>query len=221
MKNKAILAVSIALAFFAALTLGSARLQAQDAQSATTPGNNNVDPAAQAAAAQMVPAQAFLDAAIDARKMQPGQQIKATLSDTVHLKNGTELPKGTALVGTIANDSAQRGSRATLALRFTQAEVKGGQAIPIEATIVGVAPPFDESASDYSRVEPAPAWDGTAIQVDDEDVLSGLDMHSKIDGNNSAVFVSTRKDDVKLPERTQLSLAIGAEGAGETNAGSL
>lgn len=215
MKSKAILTVSIAFAFSAALYPGFARSQAaQETQSASTE-----NPAA--LAAQMVPAQAVLVNELDARKMQPGQQFKATLSDKVHLKNGTELPKGTVLLGTISADNAHAGGQATLALRFTQADVKGGQAIPIQATVVGVAPPSDEFNSDYSHDEPPPAWDGVAVKVDQQDALSGVDMHSTINGNNSAVFISTKKDDVKLDAQTQLALAIGTEGARQMRTGGL
>ena len=38
--------------------------------------------------------------------------------------------------------------------------------------------------------------------------MSGVDLHSKIADSNSGVFVSTKKDDVKLPRGYGIALAI-------------
>ena len=130
--------------------------------------------------------------------MQPGAQFKAVLSDTVHLKNGIELPKGTTLVGTIATGSAPQGVKAELALRFTQADLKSGKTIPIEATIVGVAPPVDNLGDSLSEQVPPSPWNGKAMQFDMTGVLSNVDLHSRIAGKNSGVFVSDKKSDIKL-----------------------
>jgi hypothetical protein len=109
----------------------------------------------------------------------------------------------------------QAGGQSSLALRFTRAEIKGGgKAVPIEATIVGIAPPENsygvyQSASD----SPPEPWDGSALQIDVVGALSGVDLHSRIAGENSGVFVST-KDDMKLAAQSRISLAIGVKNAG-------
>ena len=89
----------------------------------------------------MVPAQGVLVQRVDARKMQPGQQFRVKLSDTIQLKSGPELPNGTDLVGTIVTDHMKVNGTSRLALRFTQAKLKDGTVVPIKATIVEVLPP--------------------------------------------------------------------------------
>lgn len=172
---------------------------------------NHSNSSAQAQAAQMVPAQAVLATRIDASKMQPGTKFRATLSQAVRLDNGTELPHGTRLIGTVTSDSMAQG-KAMLALRFTQADLKDGKTLPIKATIVDLSP----GQSDYSELmdaanNPIP-WDRKTEKVDAIGVLSGVDLHSNIAGNNSGVFVATKKEDVKLRAGSELSLAIGAKG---------
>lgn len=207
MTIKAVFAASITLASCAVLCLGSAGAQTQDTQTSVT----NTSGSAQMTAAQMAPAQATLANDLDARKVKPGQQFHAVLSGTVHLRNGVELPRGTVLVGTIAMDSMQTGAGSTLALRFTQADVKGGKVVPIEATIVGYAPPSEGNAWDYTDNQSTLVpWNGKSLQVDDTGVLSGVDLHSKIADNNSGVFVSKKKD-MKLSANSLLSLAITVE----------
>lgn len=215
MTVKAVFAAS--LLFCATLWLGSARAQtAQDTQNSTT----HTATADETAVARMAPAQATLMNDLDAKKVRDGQQFHASLSSTVHLKDGVDLPRGTVLVGTIVTDNMKAGATSTLALRFTQADLKGGKTVPIMATIVGFAPPSEDDAWDYtdSQATLLP-WNGKATQVDDIGVLSGIDLHSKIAGNNSGVFVSTKKDDMKLSAHSQFALAITARSANGASAG--
>jgi hypothetical protein len=166
-------------------------------------------------AMQMVPAQAKLIGSLDARKAQPGQEVRAALSSTVHLKNGPELPRGTNLIGTANADTTQHNRRA-LVLSFTKAELKNGTVVPVKAIIVGAAEPQESSPSmDRGTADVSP-WDGVALQVDNVNVLSGgIDLHSNIASSNSGTFVATKKDDVKLPSGSQLALAMSAQGSGQ------
>jgi hypothetical protein len=217
MNKSSLLTVSTLIACGALLIPGAARAKTSGANGA---GSGEVSAAAESMAAQMVPAQAVLDKDLDARKTQPGQEFRATLTSTIHLKNGTELPRGTALVGTVATDKMESGGGSTLALKFTQAELKNGKTIPIEATIVGISPPSDSSAWDGSDAQAPPdPWNGSALQVDDIGVMSGVDLHSKIADEDSGVFVANKKEDVKFSARSQLSLAIGAQSGTGMNGG--
>jgi hypothetical protein len=210
MRIRALSMISFALAAGVLFSPGVAWARAAAAQASS---GNAVPSQAESLAAQMVPAQAVLDKDLDARKTQPGQEFRATLTSKVDLKNGTELPRGTELVGKIATDSMGNGGKSTLALRFTQAQLKDGKTIPIRATIVGVAAPATSDSWDHSDTEAPPdLWNGKSLQVDDEGVLSGVDLHSQIAGENSGVFVSTKKSDMKLAARSQISLAIAAQG---------
>jgi hypothetical protein len=214
MRIRPLTTISLSIAAGVLLCPPAARAQTPDAQSS----GSAVSGEAASLAAQMVPAQAVLDKDLDAKKSQPGQEFRATLTQTVQLKNGTELPRGTALVGAVAADSKANG-KSTLALRFTQAQLKDGKSMPIHATIVGVAAPDSYDSWDHSDAQAPPdPWNGRSLEIDNSEVLSGVDLHSQIGGENSGVFVS-KKDDMKLAARCQMSLAIGLPGGGGMSGG--
>jgi hypothetical protein len=179
---------------------------AQACNSGQDNSNSQTAAASSNEATQMVPAQAALIGTLDAKKAQAGEQFQTALTSKVHLKNGVELPSGTKLVGTVATDNSQSGKR-TLALRFTQAELKDGKTIPIKAMIVGLNPPEVGPPIDTTTESPN-IWNFSSQQIDDVGVMSGVDLHSRIDSNNSGVFVATKKDDVKFAPRVRFALAI-------------
>ncbi len=206
MKSKPILTFSLAIASLALVSPAFLHAQDQDPASPATNMNSGT-----AAADQMVPAQAALKTTIDARKEQPGGDFAAVLTQKVRLKDGTELPKGTTLMGKVETDSLQSSGKSTLTLNFTEAKLKDGKQVPIKATIVGVAPPNNGALSDQQQTQILSPWDGRSSQFDQVGALSGIDLHSQISGDNSGTFVSSKKD-VKLSDGSQLALAIGANG---------
>lgn len=163
-----------------------------------------------AEAMNMVRGRAAVTDTLDAKRLKPGEQFKVRLADTVHLKDGRELPHGATLLGLVSSDNLQPGS-AKLVLTLSKAKLKDGTVIPIKATIVGVFPPEEENGEGYNIVagdqEPN-TWKADQLQIDQIGALSGVDLHSKISADNSGVFVSTKKDDVKLSSGSELLLAI-------------
>ena len=150
--------------------------------------------------------------AIDGKKLTSGATVQMRLTHTVHLSNGTSLPTGTWLNATIAEDDLQIEGKAKLALRFTEAKMKDGKTIPIKATILAVATEPQPVANDPDSVQtvlPVPA--NLQNQSDDitaSGVASGVDLHSKASSQNSGVFVTKTKDDIKLPLGTKMELAL-------------
>jgi hypothetical protein len=201
MKLEVVTPVAIAV-----LSLAFCSQQPARAQSAADSGDQA---GAQQEASQMVSARAELVKSLDGRKAQDGQQFEAKLNGTVHLKNGTELPHGTVLVGVVSNDKMQQNGSSTLALRFTQAKLKDGQALPIKAMIVGISRPQSDVAPAVADELPAP-WNGKTVAVDEVGAVSGADLHSRVTSDNSGVFISAKKDDVKLSGGSELTLAIAA-----------
>ena len=65
----------------------------------------------------------------------------------------------------------------------------------------------DASATHYGPDVPND-WSAKTLQLDQENVVSGVDLHSKISSQNSGVFVSTKKDDVKLKAGSEIQFAI-------------
>ncbi len=184
--------------------------QAQGATGNSAMKNSTAPMAGKAEAMNMVRGRAALTETLDARKLKPGDRFKATLADTIHLKNGSELPHGTTLLGLVSTDHVQQGN-SRLALRFSKAELKDGKLIPIKATIVGLFPPQAENGEGYNIAagdQQPNGWNASTLQVDQIGVVSGVDLHSRIAARNSGVFVTTKKDDVKLSSGSELLLAI-------------
>ena len=205
MKREAAISLSIAVASLALLCpqflhAGSVA-GAQPAKRAVSADAQKRD------AGMMVPAQAALAKELDSKKMQPGHKFQAVLSNVVHLKSGLELPRGTILLGMVTTDQMEVKGTSRLALRFTQAKLKNGKVIPIMATIMGISPPAYGSLDNQT----ANSWDGKTLQMDQVDAISGVDLHSAIARRNSGVFVSNKKDDVKLSAGSQMALAIAVQ----------
>lgn len=166
--------------------------------------------AGQQEAMRMVPANTALLQTIDANKIATGSVIKVKLADKVQLQNGPELRSGTILVGTIVKENGEpTGSK--IAVRFTQADLKGGQTIPIKATIVGVARPqilgfygFPVTPGQQSPND----WTAETLKVKQHGASSHVDMNSDIASEDSGVFFATDNRDVKIPAGSELKLAI-------------
>ena len=159
----------------------------------------------------MKQASALLVGNLDAVKDQPGSTVSAKLQGKVNLSDGTELPKGTILLGKITTDDMQQQGTKKLALRFDQARLKDGTTIPIRATIVG----FYAANEGDTGAFPANNWTASTLAFDQEDVTSGVDLHSKIASQNSGVFVSSKKDDVKLKQGSEIQFAIARANGGQ------
>jgi hypothetical protein len=193
---------------FSIATLSLALLYPQLALGQNSPAQAGTD-----VAIKMVPGRAAVLKDLDANKLKAGQQFKVKLADTVHFQNGISLPHGTVLLGVVSSDNLLSGN-SKLALRFTTAELKSGKTIPISVTIVGVAAPEYENGEGYDIAagdQQPNNWTPGTLQVDQINALSGVDLHSRIAGQNSGVFVTTKKDDVKLDKGSELLLAIGPQ----------
>jgi len=207
MKHQAVLSLPVAACLvFLGPNLAQAKsaAHAQDSMAAASSDTGSSE------AMNMVPAEADLVKTLDAKDLHAGQQFQAKLADTIHLKNGPELRKGTELVGTVVTDRmSSDGQTSTLALRFTEAELKNGKVVPIKATIVGIYPP--SSGNFYGSLSQTPNyWTPKTLQVDQIGAMAGIDLHSKIAARDSAVFVSKKKDNMKFNQGSEFAIAIAA-----------
>ena len=191
-KSSAFIAILCVATFVAAQAWAVTSLPAAPSGSAVAMQND---------AAQMVPAQASLSQTLDASKTPAGQQIKATLTDKVKLKDGTELPRGTVLVGVA--DSGQANGKSTLTLHFTQAQLKDGKSIKVAVTIVDLVP---ASNVGYTTVA---TWNPKTLQVVQLNVLNGVNLESHVGDTTSGTFIAAKKDSLKLAKGCALTLAIG------------
>ena len=204
MKREAVISLSAAvlsLAFLPAAPQASAH---EDANSNSPVDNTTVQ--------RMVPAQAVFTKKLDAKQAQQGQQFQVALNQKVKLKNGEELPSGTVLEGTIVSDEMHSNGNSKLVLRFTQAHLKDGKDIPIQAAITGV---YSQGSLDAQY---GSEWTPAETNIEQESAMDGFDLHSRIGATNSGTFESANKSDLKFNRGSTLSLAIApAEGANTTN----
>lgn len=214
MRHRAVLGLSLAASL---VLLVPEIVTARSTQSAKPSQTTSNDAAGSAEASAMVPAQAVLHESLDARKAKVGDQISATLSEKVQLKNGPELPSGTLLEGKVATDDMQQKGTSKLALSLDHAQLKDGKTVPIKTTIIGIYQPSEGTPGYEGMVPGQPAdssWNKNIHAVDQIDALPNVDLHSSITSMNSGVLVSTRKDDIKLGRGTQLALAIAPQQPG-------
>jgi hypothetical protein len=205
MRNRSSVILSISSA---CLILAGAQLSW--AQSSST----GTDPAAADShvAVGFVPAEVMLTKNLDARKDQPGATFEARLKSTVHLKDGTALPIGTLLEGKVATPDGKDAKTSQLSLVFTDARLKNGKDVPIQATIVGLADPA--LGTDPSATYDGPAaWNGTTMQIDLTGALNNVDLHSTIGGDISGTLIASGKGDLKLSAGVRISLALGDKNA--------
>ncbi len=214
MKFQSPLPLSIAALSLAVLLPASTLPAAAQSDAAPPSQSATTSPHGMREAMRMVHARAALDRDLDSNKVKPGNEFRAKLAKKVQLDNGPVLPEGTVLVGKVSIDDMSIGGTSKFALRFTHANLKDGQVVPIKATIVGIYAPETVSSEDYpvpTGDEVPNTWNDGTLAVDQIDALPGVDLHSKIASRNSGVFVSTKKDNFKLIAGSEFALAIAEQ----------
>jgi hypothetical protein len=179
-------------------------------ESKNTPSDQSV----QSGALEMVSARVSLSQSLDAKQSKTGDQVRTRLSNAVSLKNGPKLPRGTEILGVIAEDDMQAGGTSKLTLNFTQAKLKDGTVVPIKATIVGIYPPQTEDAAGHPVAagdQERDTFSSKRGAVEQMDVLPGVDLHSSFASDVSGVLVSA-KHNVKLGLGSEIALAVALNG---------
>jgi hypothetical protein len=194
------------LALTAVISALSMPALAQSASEAGSPGMQaSTDSTAASEAAQMVAAIATLRHTLEADKDHLDSTFEAELDHKITLSDGTVLPSHSVLIGKITRDDMHAAGTSEFALRLDQARLKDGKTVPIKATIVDIARP----SSNTDENPESNNWTSETLTVKQLNVVSGVDLQSEIASNDSAVFVSTKKHDVKVPAGSEFKLAIG------------
>ena len=99
--------------------------------------------AARGPAGVIVPAE--LTKGIDAKKAKAGDLVTAKTTNAVTLADGTELPKGTKLMGKVTEARAKSNSDKTSQVAFSleQAVTKDGHEIPLQVMVTSLTVPAD------------------------------------------------------------------------------
>jgi hypothetical protein len=79
---------------------------------------------------------------VSTKNMKVGDAIDAKTLKTVKLTDGTEIPKGSTLIAkvTLVKSKAENNGNSILAFRIDNAELKGGQLVPIHGMVVAIGP---------------------------------------------------------------------------------
>jgi hypothetical protein len=90
------------------------------------------------------------DKLVHVNRVKVGDTVTAHLTVPAKMRNGTELPKGSKLVGTVTEIKvkADKEGPSKLALLFTKVISKGGPEIPVQVALVTVAPHTQQNGVD-------------------------------------------------------------------------
>lgn len=171
--------------------------QAPPAQQATSPSAPATTPAA-----QMSPVTGELVDKLDSKTAKNGDTVVIKTKSAVTTTDGTQIPKGTKLIGHIVGvkPTSPANANSQVALQFDRAELKGGQSVPIHSEIQSLAP----SDSEVSGNSGAPPTSSSAPAAGSAPGASG-----SMNGSSPAAS----------PAATQPQMSSNGSPAETTNAG--
>ncbi len=115
----------------------------QPSRPATQQNPPGAEPAAgpQAPAIEMSSVNGELVSKLDSKTAKTGDSVVVQTKSSVKTADGTEIPKGSKLVGhVLAAKPSEAGDNSQVALQFDHIELKGGQSVPIHSQIQSITP---------------------------------------------------------------------------------
>jgi hypothetical protein len=127
---------------------------AEQTSPATQPNPSTATPAA-----EMSPVNGELIQKLDSKTAKTGDSITIKTKSAVTTADGTQIPKGSKLVGRVmgVKASGPENANSQVALQFDHAELKSGQSVPIHSEIQSLAPSDSDASSAPSPMAPAPS----------------------------------------------------------------
>jgi hypothetical protein len=115
--------------------------------------------AAPAAAPASPEIHAVLEKMVHPKKVKVGDAVEARMTEPTKLKDGTELPKGTHIIGKVTEVKmkADKEGPSKLGVLFDKAQLKDGKEVPLMLALVSVAPRWEQGG-----VDPVAADNGAA-----------------------------------------------------------
>ncbi|HEX4040019.1 MAG TPA: hypothetical protein VHX37_18340 [Acidobacteriaceae bacterium] len=156
-----------------------------------------------------------LDQTLDSRTAKVGEAVSVKLNDTVKTPDGVKLPRGTQLLGKVAEvKTAANSGPASVTLVFTSAKLKDGKEIQVKATLVGAYTSSEGGDSTYGSqtMAPAPALVNADDTFDQQaGALHRVSLTSAVKNSDSGTFTS-KDGNFKLQAGTYLQLGIAGAG---------
>lgn len=134
----------------------------QSSPTGMQPNASSTDPNAvgssAAAPVEMSSVNGELVGKLDSKSAKAGDSVVVKTVQSVKTADGTEIPKGSKLMGhvTAVQAHSQASQNSQMAIQFDHAELKGGQSLAIHSVIKSVAPPVSETASSESDMMATP-----------------------------------------------------------------
>jgi hypothetical protein len=121
----------------------------------TDPGQQNSpdSPAAsqEAPVIEMSPVKGELVSKLDSKTAKTGDSVVVQTKASVKTADGTEIPKGSKLVGRVlAAKPSAPGENSQVALQFDHIELKGGQSMAVHSQIQSITPAGDTASTNGS-----------------------------------------------------------------------
>ena len=90
----------------------------------------------------MSPVKGELVSKLDSKTAKTGDSVVVQTKASVKTADGTEIPKGSKLVGHVVGvQPSGAGENSQVVLQFDHLELKGGQSMPVHSQIQSIAPP--------------------------------------------------------------------------------
>ena len=132
------------------------------------PGTEQASPNSPAAsqeapAIEMSSVNGELVSKLDSKTAKTGDSVVVQTKSSVKTADGTEIPKGSKLVGHVLGAKASTaGDNAQVALQFDHIELKGGQSLPVHSQIQSITPAGGAASSSASGAMSGPPAGGSS-----------------------------------------------------------
>ncbi|HKO20508.1 MAG TPA: hypothetical protein VJU82_16655 [Acidobacteriaceae bacterium] len=142
----------------ASQTPGSQVEQASPSTAAASPDTSAAATAPTGPPPELKPVKAELVSSLDTKTSKAGDSIVVQTKADVKTADGTQIPKGTKLVGRVVGAQASTtGNTSQIAVQFDHAELAGGQSLPIQSQIQSIGDAAAAASADSSAANSQPA----------------------------------------------------------------
>ena len=164
---------------------------------------------------------AVLEKMVHPKKVKVGDEVLARTTEPTKLADGTELPKGTHIIGKVTDIKmkADKEGPSKLGLLFTKAQLKDGKEMSVTMALVSVAPRWEQGGVDPVAADNGASSAGRVTQMSQAagrtEGSAGGDTLTKGLGIRGATSVSPeamRPGVCYVPDMTIASYSMGEPG---------
>lgn len=135
--------------------------QSPSGSESASPNSPSASP--EAPAIEMSPVKVELVSKLDSKTAKSGDSVVVQTKASVKTADGTEIPKGSKLVGHVLGAKAsEAGENSQVALQFDHFELKGGQNLAVHSQIQSIAPAGGAAMTSGSGAVSAPPAGGSS-----------------------------------------------------------